>query len=574
MCDCIKYKDFFAADEINHIQLLKEELSLNEIARFGTPEQEKEIVSLYTDTKNPLNAAQIGKQFNVSGGTITSILVRNGVTIRDKKKLTPEQEKEIVSLYTDTKNPLNAAQIAKQFNVSGGTIISILVRNGVTIRDKKKLTPEQEKEIIDLYTSGVSILDIQKTFKTSYITVKNIIDNVIQNPEIQKRILTRSRTTIPNGMSSEDFEIYKTLSFTSPVERKKWFDKYRLDRGQCTTCGDKTLPNPYTQKSQRFCEKHGGVKMQIKRPKNMSDDDYNIYKNMHFNNKKERSVWIVNNRKERGQCIYFNCAEKALLNNVLCQKHYDISRGHTGLWKNRKKNLGLCRVCGNKSAMQNPDGTYKLRCKDCHEKAVIMNKNIYNKNKQQAVDYKGGKCIHCGYNKSNGALDFHHVDRTQKDKNWFNLRRKPLEQLKNELDKCELLCKNCHRKVHFSSDLKHKQSQRRRNKKQACLDYKKIDRCEKCSTKSIITIYDFHHINPNSKDKQFKLFFSWPEWSGWQPGQELHDRIKKELDKCKVLCTNCHAEEHWDSATDDVTDEYDKEIPEEECTDDNCKHSH
>ena len=128
MCDCIKYKDFFAADEINHIQLLKEELSLNETARFGTPEQEKEIVSLYTDTNNPLNAAQIAKQFNVSAGTINSILVRNGVTIRDRK-----------------------------------------------------ITPELKKQIIDLYTSGVPILDIIKTLKTSYTTVKNIIDNVIQN---------------------------------------------------------------------------------------------------------------------------------------------------------------------------------------------------------------------------------------------------------------------------------------------------------------------------------------------------------------------------------------------------------
>lgn len=67
--------------------------------------------------------------------------------------------------------------------------------------------------------------------------------------------------------------------------------------------------------------------------------------------------------------------------------------------------------------------------------------------KQELVEYKGGKCQICGYNKCNEALEFHHMDPTQKD---FSLsgQHKPLELLKKEVDKCVLLCCRCHREVH------------------------------------------------------------------------------------------------------------------------------
>ena len=66
-----------------------------------------------------------------------------------------------------------------------------------------------------------------------------------------------------------------------------------------------------------------------------------------------------------------------------------------------------------------------------------------------AVEYKGGKCINCGYKKDIAALDFHHVDETKKD---FGLSQRGLtrswDRIKKELDKCILVCANCHREIH------------------------------------------------------------------------------------------------------------------------------
>ena len=66
-----------------------------------------------------------------------------------------------------------------------------------------------------------------------------------------------------------------------------------------------------------------------------------------------------------------------------------------------------------------------------------------------AVEYKGGRCQVCGYDRCIEALEFHHLDPTQKD---FGISHKGYtrswEKVKEEVDKCILLCANCRREFH------------------------------------------------------------------------------------------------------------------------------
>lgn len=76
------------------------------------------------------------------------------------------------------------------------------------------------------------------------------------------------------------------------------------------------------------------------------------------------------------------------------------------------------------------------------------NTSLYRKNiKMKMVEYKGGKCEICGYNKCIEALEFHHINPKEKD---FSISggTKSFNTLKPELDKCILVCANCHREIH------------------------------------------------------------------------------------------------------------------------------
>lgn len=75
------------------------------------------------------------------------------------------------------------------------------------------------------------------------------------------------------------------------------------------------------------------------------------------------------------------------------------------------------------------------------------------KTKQKAVDYLGGKCVECGYNKCLAAMEFHHFNMTEKDFGIGRLKSRSFEGMKQELDKCELLCANCHREKHYENFL-------------------------------------------------------------------------------------------------------------------------
>ena len=84
-------------------------------------------------------------------------------------------------------------------------------------------------------------------------------------------------------------------------------------------------------------------------------------------------------------------------------------------------------------------------CKPCNNKITYEKQLI---RKAECVKYKGGKCVVCNYDKYIGSLDFHHLNPNEKEFNIAQLRTYSLQKLTKELDKCILLCKNCHSEVH------------------------------------------------------------------------------------------------------------------------------
>ena len=74
--------------------------------------------------------------------------------------------------------------------------------------------------------------------------------------------------------------------------------------------------------------------------------------------------------------------------------------------------------------------------------------------RQMAVEYKGGRCERCGYSKCIEALEFHHANPSGKD---FSISdngyTRGWSKVREELDKCILLCANCHREIHAEVQL-------------------------------------------------------------------------------------------------------------------------
>jgi hypothetical protein len=94
------------------------------------------------------------------------------------------------------------------------------------------------------------------------------------------------------------------------------------------------------------------------------------------------------------------------------------------------------------------EGKHGWLCKRCESERAIARKN---KKRDKAIKYLGGKCIRCGYNKCIAALDFHHREsRTKKYELAKIICSYKWDTIQTELDKCDLLCSNCHRELHYN----------------------------------------------------------------------------------------------------------------------------
>ena len=77
-------------------------------------------------------------------------------------------------------------------------------------------------------------------------------------------------------------------------------------------------------------------------------------------------------------------------------------------------------------------------------------KTVSKERKLECIKIKGGSCEHCGYKSNSAVLQFHHRDPENKS---FTLDSRKLSNTKwssilLELDKCDLLCSNCHIELH------------------------------------------------------------------------------------------------------------------------------
>lgn len=267
----------------------------------------------------------------------------------------------------------------------------------------------------------------------------------------------------------------------------------------------------------------------------------------------------------------------------------------------RDNNPRICRICNNQFfGFTNDRRIYCYKCAPNNVSDAQKVKYKQHAVKHLLVQYKGGKCVECGYDKCEGALHFHHVNPAEKDFTLSTVRPGPnfnMADMYKEADKCVLLCANCHFKKHKINDvvglvmklppINTKRSQTKqckvcdaefvtsdskreycyncapyglnvtdamRTKKRALknelLKYKGCT-CVKCGhdDKDVLQL---HHRDPSQKEFTFSSI-------NLNDTNFSMDKMREEADKCDVLCANCHCEVHYDSELEEININQDME---------------
>ena len=165
---------------------------------------------------------------------------------------------------------------------------------------------------------------------------------------------------------------------------------------------------------------------------------------------------------------------------------------------------------------------------------------------------KGGEgCAHCGEDDP-ACLDFHHQEAAKKEMKVSKLVTYGFgkDKLRREIGKCEVLCANCHRKEHHGRDgdsvggneadssqtdrIASKTTTKRERMQMWANEYQRERGCCRCSEYDP-TCLQFHHIDLEDKVKGVGAMIS-------DSNPEM--AIQAEVEKCEVLCANCHRKEH------------------------------
>lgn len=151
-----------------------------------------------------------------------------------------------------------------------------------------------------------------------------------------------------------------------------------------------------------------------------------------------------------------------------------------------------------------------------------------------AYDLFDNKCSICG-DTNHSHFVFHHTNPKHKEIKMARLWQSTWFNIKKELTKCILLCENCHKELHHNEKTI---DGRHRHTKNLLVNYKG-NKCEKCGYSKINDALIFHH--KNKSDKTFSIGDYKIRLSSIA---DLTNSLAFELDKCELLCANCHRDAH------------------------------
>jgi endogenous inhibitor of DNA gyrase (YacG/DUF329 family) len=103
-----------------------------------------------------------------------------------------------------------------------------------------------------------------------------------------------------------------------------------------------------------------------------------------------------------------------------------------------------CPLCGKSFKPKTAAANHRVCCYECMPEGTQLTRGMFLAKIKQK---RGGACIRCGYNTCIKALEFHHMDPSEKDFTISNDHFK-LQEAIDESEKCILICSNCHRELH------------------------------------------------------------------------------------------------------------------------------
>ena len=115
--------------------------------------------------------------------------------------------------------------------------------------------------------------------------------------------------------------------------------------------------------------------------------------------------------------------------------------------------LKYCPICEKKKELdefypRSADDRKHEPCGYCKTCSNAYHTKRVRRVKIRMIGYKGGECVDCKktlFDFHPDLFDFHHRDSTQKDINFNRIKYQKWDYIKKELDKCNLMCSNCHR---------------------------------------------------------------------------------------------------------------------------------